>query len=268
MGHPERETAMIRAGVASITFRKFVPREVICWAAHAKLDGIEWGGDVHVPHGKVEPARQVAAMTRDAGLVVSSYGSYYRVGQEEPDLFPRVLETATALGAPIVRVWPGRLASRKADKAFRNRVAEDGRRIAEMADPAKVRIACEWHGDTLTDTAESARRLFEAVGHPAFRTYWQPHRRMAPEDCRRDLEAALERLIGLHVFQWDLETGARLALADGETAWKAYLARAKEAADMFAMLEFVKGDDPEQMVRDAATLRGWLREVNDFTLER
>jgi len=252
---------MIRPGLVSITFRQLSPREIIRWAARAELHGIEWGGDIHVPHGHTDTARQVSAMTRDAGLAVSSYGSYYRLGQEEPDLFPRILDTALVLGAPIVRVWAGRLASGEADRAFRDRVAEDGRRVAEMAERAGVRIASEWHGNTLTDTAESAAALFRAIDHPAFRTYWQPRAGMPFEQCTRDLEAALPRLVGLHVFHRDPAGGEKLPLAAGRTVWKPYLAKAADAGDMFAMLEFVIGDDPQQMLRDAATLRSWLAEL-------
>ena len=253
---------MIRAGLVSVTFRKLTPREVVSWAARAGLAGVEWGGDIHVPHGRTETAQQVAAMTRDAGLTVSSYGSYYRLGHE-PEQFAQVLETAIALGAPIIRVWPGRVASGKADSAYRAQVAEDGRRVAQMADRSGIRIACEWHGNTLTDTAESARSLFDAVEHAAFGTYWQPHGHMSVQDCLLDMEAALPRLVGLHVAHCDSQTGRRLDLSSGRSIWKSYLAKAKEAGDLFALLEFVRDDDPAQMVEDAAALREWLDEVGD-----
>ncbi len=110
---------MIRPGLVSVTFRKLTPREIVTAAVQAKLQGIEWGGDVHVPHGKIDVAREVAAMTRDAGLAISSYGSYYRLGDEAKDLLPRVIETAIALGAPVVRVWAGRVGSKDATAAMR-----------------------------------------------------------------------------------------------------------------------------------------------------
>jgi sugar phosphate isomerase/epimerase len=188
-----------------VTFRRLASEEVVRWAAEARLAGIEWGGDIHVPPGDLAAARRAADLTRAAGLEVASYGSYYRLGQEPPDLFARVLETAIALGAPIIRVWAGRLGSDNADAAFRAAVADDGRRIADMAAAKGLRIATEWHGNTLTDTAASASALFNAVGHPAFRTYWQPRSNLPPEECLRDLHAALPRLAGLHVFHWSPE---------------------------------------------------------------
>jgi sugar phosphate isomerase/epimerase len=250
---------MIRPGLTSVTFRRLAPEEIVRWAAEAKLAAIEWGGDIHVPPGDLAAARRAADLTRAAGLEVASYGSYYRLGQEPPDLFARVLETAIALGAPIIRVWAGRLGSESANAAFRTAVAEDGRRIADMAAAEGLRIATEWHGNTLTDTAASASALFDAVGHPALCTYWQPRSNLPPEECLRDFQAALPCLTGLHVFHWSPE--GRLPLAAGEAAWKRYLAAAAGAGDMFAHLEFVIGDDPRQMLSDAATLRGWLSAI-------
>lgn len=253
----EPASLALRPGLVSITFRHLAPREVLEWAVRAGLEGVEWGGDLHVPHGDLAAAREVGNLTRAAGLEVAAYGSYYRAGHA-PEEFPAVLETARQLGAPILRVWGGRQGSPEADSAYRAQVAADCRRISERAAAAGIRIACEWHGNTLTDTAASARDLFQAVDHPNFRTYWQPRRQQPAAACRQDLRAALPRLAGIHVFQWDEETGARQPLAEGERAWRSYLEGLAGAGAMFALLEFVRDDDPEQMLRDAATLRGWL----------
>ncbi len=108
---------MIRPGLVSITFRKLTPQDVVQLAARAGLEGIEWGGDIHVPHGDVAIARQTGKITRDAGLEVAAYGSYYRLGTDDGPLFPAVLDSAVALGADKIRVWAGN-ASADADEAF------------------------------------------------------------------------------------------------------------------------------------------------------
>ena len=83
-------------GVVSVTFRKKTPEEVIDIVKKAGLTHIEWGGDVHVPHGDVETAKRVGELTRAAGLTVSSYGSYFK--DPEADLqFEDVLASAVAL---------------------------------------------------------------------------------------------------------------------------------------------------------------------------
>ena len=69
---------MIKTGMASVTFRQFDVDEVIRRTKEAGLMAIEWGGDVHVPHGDLDKARYTADKMRENGLEIASYGSYYR----------------------------------------------------------------------------------------------------------------------------------------------------------------------------------------------
>src|SRR6187549_164575 len=94
-------------GLVSVTFRQLPPREIVDLARRAELGGIEWGGDVHVPAGDAGRAREVRAMTEDAGLSIVAYGSYYRAGEEDEAAFAPVLDSACALGAPAIRIWAG-----------------------------------------------------------------------------------------------------------------------------------------------------------------
>ncbi|MCJ7549353.1 MAG: sugar phosphate isomerase/epimerase, partial [Anaerolineae bacterium] len=116
---------MIQTGLVSVTFRKLTPRAIVDLVAEAGLDAIEWGGDVHVPHGEIEIARSVRQMTEDAGLDMPSYGSYYRAGHSKLVPFGTVVETAIALGAPIIRIWAGKQGTAAADEAYWLRVIED-----------------------------------------------------------------------------------------------------------------------------------------------
>jgi 3-dehydroshikimate dehydratase len=250
---------MIRSGLVSITFRKRSPAAIVALAAQAGLDAIEWGGDVHVPHGDVGQARAVRRMTEDAGLQVSAYGSYYRVGHDEPCPFGGVLDTAVALGAPLIRVWAGKQGSDAANDAYRARVVEDSRRIADLAAGAGLDVAYEFHGGTLTDTGASARDLLQAVFHPHLGTYWQPPVWATVEESLETLDAILPWLRNAHLFAWRRsgrgQGTTRLPLAEGEGAWMRYLrVIASTGRDGFAELEFVQDDAPESLRRDAATL--------------
>ena len=157
---------MLHTGVASVTFRQMRPDEVIDLAVKAGLEAIEWGGDVHVPHGDIKAAAETLKMTKDAGLIVSSYGSYYRVGCDKNTNppFEAVLNTAIRLGASCIRVWAGDRGSDKADEKWWDTVVEDSINIAAIAQKENINIAYEFHGNTLTDTNESAVRLIKAVG--------------------------------------------------------------------------------------------------------
>jgi hypothetical protein len=252
---------VIRAGLTSVTFRKLSPMEIISLASESSLEGIEWGGDVHVPPGDSETAQRIGTLTREAGLEISSYGSYYRLGVSSKEEGDRVLTSAVELKASIVRVWAGNLGSADASPEIRSAIIEDALSLAERAESRGLKIACEWHGGTVTDTLESAMQLLKAVDHPAFGTYWQPRNGQPVESRLSDLKEIAPYLMGLHVFQWGAK-GEREPLSAAEDLWPPCLHQVAEAASirLFAHLEFVANDAPLQMREDAATLQGWIKQ--------
>ncbi len=255
----------IRPGLVSITFRQLAPREIVEAAATAGLTGIEWGGDIHVPHGDLVRAAEVRRMTADAGLVVPAYGSYYRAGVSEHEglAFARVLDTAHELGARVIRIWAGKEGSVQSDPVARAGVTGDCLRIADMAAKAGIAVASEYHGGTLTDTDPSTVTLLTDVRHPSFMTYWQPRVGLTADEACEGLRGILPRLAHLHVFHW-WPGHTRQPMAEGTDRWLRYLELAATApGDRFAMLEFVPNDDPAVLAGEAATLRRLLARVGD-----
>lgn len=252
---------MIYPGLVSITFRKLTPAEVVGLVRKAGLRGIEWGGDVHVPHGDIGRAREVRALTEEAGLKVAAYGSYYRAGWSETNGLPfkHVLDSAVELGAPTIRVWAGNKGSADMSGHERLAVLEDLRRIAGLAGQVGVSISTEFHGGTLTDTNESAEALLAEVGHANLFTYWQPHNGEETAACVAGLKAVAGRVSNVHVFHWWPTSAERHPLAEGTARWAEFWRELKALpGERFAMLEFVPGDAEEAFYRDAATLVGWL----------
>lgn len=252
---------MLRSGLVSITFRKLLPRQIVDLVTQAGLEGIEWGGDVHAPHGDVAAAREIAQLSADAGLAIPTYGAYYRVGHPDDVAFGDVLASAVALGAPTIRVWAGKQGSADADADYRARVVADSRRICGMAAGEGIAIAYEFHGNTLTDTSASARRLLEEVNHPALRSLWQPPKGSTVAENRAGIDSVAPWLSHIHVFSWRIEEGQtiRLPLVDYAGQWQEYLGRIDAlGGERFALLEFVRNDAPAQFLADAAALRGWL----------
>lgn len=251
---------MLYSGLLSITFRQLKAQEIVDLARDAGVDSIEWGGDLHVPHGDLDIARQVAQMTRDAGLKVSAYGSYYRLRREEPVAFETVLATAVELGAPLLRVWAGDQGSDAITSTDRVRIVAESRRIADLADQAGVTVTYEYHGNTLTDNRSSTVHLLQAVNHPQVKTFWQPAQKTSIAERLADLDAVTPWLSNVHVFHWG--PGGfqdRRALADGAAEWKQYIAHLSAIpGSRYLSLEYVRGDSPQQFLDDAATLRQWI----------
>lgn len=261
---PMNPSAPLHAGLVSVTFRKLPAEAVAQLAAEAGLAVIEWGGDLHVPHGDVATAKRIGALSRELGLA-TTYGSYYRVGVSEQNglTFAAVLDSAAALSATTIRVWAGDRGSRESGEADFDRIVNDAHRITALAAAAGIRVAFERHGGTLTDTDASHHRLLAACREPQTFTYWQPDIAQSVAENAASLRRLLDRLAHVHVFHWTGPQIRRWPLAAGAAAWAHYfevLRTSTTAHDL--LLEFVANDDPAAFRADAATLRRWLESMN------
>lgn len=257
---------MIFPGLASVTLRQWPADKVAALAREAGLLGVEWGGDVHVPHGDLVQARRVRALTDDAGLQTVSYGSYYRVGHPDEERFKRVLLTAVTLGAPLIRVWAGKRPFRQADNAYWGQVLADAENIALLAAEHNIQIAFEFHSNTLADSAVGARQLLQELADYGLFSYWQPPVLSSEEENAATLTTLAPWLRHLHVFSWrEVDNRVeRLPLAARREAWLRYLQLADELpGNRFALLEFVRDDDPAQLMQDAASLHGFLSVIGN-----
>jgi len=246
---------VMRPGLCSVTFRQLEPQRVIELAADAALEVIEWGGDVHVPPGVLERATAVGQQTRDAGLAVCSYGSYFRAGTDE-SLTP-VLDSAQALGADRVRIWAGHTDSAEASPAeYAQTVARLQDAVAEASDRA-ITLALEFHRGTLADHPEATLRLLADV--PGLTTYWQPTVDAADAVALAEYAALAAHTRAVHVFSW-WPSNHRLPLDERASLWQPLAAAALAAATppRDALLEFVPDDDPALLARETQTLRRWL----------
>ena len=257
--------ARLVSGLVSVSFRTLSPDAVIELVARGGLSGIEWGGDIHVPHGNSDVAGRVGRATRSAGLEVLAYGSYYRVGADDPDEFRGVLDSALAIEAPIIRVWAGpKVPSLDLGAEAIAAVYADAVRIADMAAVEGLALVFEWHDNSLTDRTEAAAALLAAADRPNVGTYWQQRKQRDLASRLRDMDTALPYLRGLHMSHLDTENDGRLPLCEGRNNWIAYLEKALTAPGdhiLPAQIEFVKDDDPEQFLRDAECLKDLLASV-------
>ncbi len=255
-------------GLCSVTFRQFGTAAVVELAAAAGLAGIEWGADVHVPVGDLTAARVARQLTTEAGLAVTSYGSYLTADRRSRERLEPVLATAAALGADLVRIWCPFGVEPGAPASDRSKVAGVLAGWTERAAADGITLYLEFHGGTLTASAPSARALLEEVGDGRLRCGWQarywdvpPTDRLDPADELALLEPWLAHV---HVYEWEHDT-TRLPLEAGHGSWPAVLAQASRTdpgpVRRYALLEFVTDDDPAALGTDAATLIRWLAQI-------
>ena len=263
----------MKSGVCSITMRQLGTAEVIALAVRAGLAGVEWGADGHVPPGETGVAEAVARRCADAGVAVTSYGTYLGMApfddpDSPPDELAAALDSTEALGAPLVRVWTAFGVESDAPAADRAAVIATTAAIVEAASRRVVGVALEFHPGTLTHTAAGARTVLDGCSGLSLRTHWQPDPGLTPAEALGELEAVADSLAYLHVFAWGPGGIAeRHPLVDGAELWLPALTVAAEAPPIpgslprYALLEYVVDDDPEQLVADAATLNAWIDRI-------
>lgn len=253
---------MLYTGVTSVTFRKLAASAVIQLAVESKLDGIEWGGDIHVPPSDYQNAEKIGEATRKADLQVLTYGSYYILSDSvdpRQDFLP-VLKTAEILGAPLIRVWCGDRSPARADDLYFDRIIEHGRILGDMCARKGMKAAFEYHRNSLTQDSRSACRVLKGINHPSVLTGWQPNPQMSHGDNLRELEQVKPWLANVHVFHW--KANERLALKSGAAEWSDYCLAIKDGTHALT-LEFVKDDSIEAFLQDAETLREMTARIND-----
>lgn len=246
-------------GLCSVTFRKLSPAEVAVLAVGAGVAAVEWGGDLHVPQGNLAAAREVRRLTEGSGLVVSSYGSYLAPPTDGLAAFRPVLATALALGARHIRIWPGTRGRDSADYSEAERAEAAGliREMGRLAGAEGVTIGLECHPQSLTDYCPSAASLMAAIGQPDTYLYWQPRPGMPVEEALAEIPVLGPEICHLHVFAWDAAK-TRYPLADQRAQWRRMMdaiPAGRWTGERYAMIEFVRDDDPAQFARDVTVLR-------------
>ncbi|MBQ7365377.1 MAG: sugar phosphate isomerase/epimerase [Clostridia bacterium] len=253
---------MFLSGLVSVSFRRISPEEIVRIAARAKLSSIEWGGDIHLPPGDPKLARRILALTEAAGLRVSSYGSYFRIGITPVEQFASVLATASALSAPIVRIWAYDRHLPPCAGNLWDDLVRQGAEVARMAERAGICVCLECHNHTLTEEYHSALTFLQAVSSPALRMYWQPNEKRDFDYNKQALKALTPYVEGIHVFHWD--ECRHYPLATGFEEWRAYLSILRECApkkQIPLLLEFMPDNQAESLPTEADTLRQLINEV-------
>ena len=249
---------MIKLGLCSVTFRKASMKELVELCSSIGLEGIEIGGDIHVPPGSPQAeVEEVVELCKKAELEIPSYGSYFNVLEHEVEDFAPVLETAVQLGAGTIRIWPGWVEAEKMTEEQLAKISSTARAAAEAAAEKKVQVAFEYHLNSPTSGAQSALRLLEAAGHYNLYTYYQL---LDSDDSERvvgDLKAVFPRLAYVHCHYY--KDDKYKPLSEGRRLWAAICDTLKQLNYQgYIFMEFVDSGSPEQLAEDVALLRNLL----------
>jgi len=246
---------MLKTGLVSISFRNLTTDQITKMVRTAGLDAIEWGGDIHVPHGDVYKAETVRQACGLNGLSCPSYGSYYRVGEykDPKEEYTKVLKSAIALESDIVRVWAGKLPTKEADKEYWDLITNELKLICSMTSYEGKDVALEYHGNTLTDNCTDTLRLLAKVNSENLTTYWQPPVELSHKENLHDIKLLKSHISNIHAFTW--EGRERMPLADGYERWEDYLLLVNTWKLRYCMLEFIKDNSIEGFYKDAEVLK-------------
>ena len=248
-----KEDFKMKTGLTSVSFRKLSVDEVIDLAKNAKVDGIEWGSDVHVPETDIEGAEAIAKKTRKAGLEVLSYGSYFFLSAGS-DFLPYI-KAALAMGTRTIRIWGGKKERWELSDEEYQALVEETRAIGKLAEENGVTVALEYHGHSITATAEDAAKFVSDVASPAIKLYWQAIIGRAHEDNLKDIDVVAPYLVNVHVFNYIDGKQELLETGNGPEEWRAYARRVSEIpGDRAFITEFCKGGLAESFLSDAKVL--------------
>ena len=253
---------MLYPGLVSITYRQLTPEQIITVCRETGLSAVEWGGDVHVPHGDLTTAAQVAKMTHAAGLSMPAYGTYYKAGSYGDGSraeFDKILRTACALDTPALRLWAGTKNSEDITADERDSLIRELRDCADLAAEHGKIITFERHNGTLTNRAASAHAMIGEIGRGNVRTHWQPSQFLTHEENCEGLSLLLPYIDCVHVFAWEGKHSRRFPLAAHRDRWADYLSILKGAGqDISLLLEFTPNNDPQELKTEAETLLSWI----------
>ena len=241
---------MFQTGLVSVSFRKLTPQEIIAAAAQVNLNWIEWGSDIHAPYDDPARLEEIARLQQESGIGCCAYGTYFRLGVHAPEELPGYIRAAKCLGTGTLRLWCGDRSPAKYAPEELDALYAQCRRVAKIAEAAGVTLCMECHNWTLTETAESALALMEAVDSPAFRMYYQPNQFKSTEENLRYAQLLSPYTENIHVFHWLGDD--KFPLAQGLEFWEAYLSCFTGHHKL--LLEFMPDGRIESLPAEAAAL--------------
>ena len=250
---PKNGGKIMKIGMTSLTLRNESISDVVKSAKEAGIEGIEWGvSDTHMKLCDKKSAEEIKKVSSEYAVEIFSLGSYcYMEEKKECD---DALETAVLLGAPIIRIWAGKLPPCECDDEYRNKIISNTIYMAEKAKKHNIVLGFEYHPWTLTETADDAIALINDINKDNVGLYWQPSGNILPEENVLDRNKVMPYCVGnMHIQNYSEEIGYQnLSLIEDDL--KLFFNDIKNK-DYRIMIEFVKDGSVENLFDDARALR-------------
>lgn len=187
----------MKIGFTSTSFRQIRSIErIVKIASESGADCIEWGGDIHIKDK--DTAKRAKKLCDAAGIMISSYGSYYRVGSKNACEWKNICEIACALGAKSIRVWLGNCDSEITDEETYRLLVEDGKAICSVAKEYNLIVCPECHDNTFNNNTDAFLKIHQDIGCDNFRTYFQSRYKRLEYDLDR-IERTLPYIENVHI---------------------------------------------------------------------
>lgn len=193
---------------------------------------------------------------------VGAYPSFHLEGAqdtEQIDRLERVVAASAALDARIFKIFPGRVASDKADEATWQRTVTRLRNLADRVGSEGMILTLETHGGTLCDSLDSTRRLLDDLsGHDNVGICFQPYTDDDTDAAIAAFDALSHSVRHVHLQNRDAERNMSL-LEDGQwTDYSRFFPHLQSSGFDGAMcIEFTAGIvPPEGQAFDPVTVLG------------
>ena len=237
-------------GLVSVSFRRHSPKEILEEMFRVGLHRIEWGSDVHAPCKDRQRIEEIAQLQKQYGIVCSSYGTYFRLGETPIGELKDYITGAKALGTDLLRLWCGGKSGADMTEEEKTALVSACRRATAIAEREGVFLCMECHIKTFTERPEDAVWLMNEVASPHFQMYWQPNQFRTEEENLRSAKLISPYTKGIHVFHWSGKE--KYPLAGAVEAWQGYLSCFDGSQTL--LLEFMPNGTLEELRDEADAL--------------
>ena len=243
-----------KLGLCSVTFRKKSVEQVIEIAKKAGVDSIEWGADVHVK--TLEDARKAKFLCDEAGIEISSYGSYVNSAYFDESKWEETCKIAKEMNASSVRIWLGRKNSEETSEQEYRLLLENTVRMCYIADGYGLFVCPECHDHTFNNNTDAFLKIRKDIDSDNFKTYFQSRYFRMEYDLDR-IDRTYPYIRYVHVSYRDLKREQYFRKKNPD-----YLdILLKKFRNMnfggTVMIEFVRYDSEKQLLSDAEKLRSY-----------